>query len=80
VAYFSQTVESRIFFCDKLTTSSDHLVLFTDAASTLGFGDTSREDGLVAIAHLSYIMDSEMPMAFRELYPIFVAAVLWSKY
>jgi hypothetical protein len=29
---------------------------------------------------LSYIMDSEMPMAFRELYPIVVAAVLWSKY
>jgi hypothetical protein len=29
---------------------------------------------------LSYIMDSEMPMAFRELYPIVVATVLWNKY
>ena len=41
------------FFYDTLTTSSDDLVLFTDAASTLGFGDISREDGLVAIGHLS---------------------------
>jgi hypothetical protein len=53
VAYFSQTVESRIFSYDTLTTSSDDLVLFTDAVSTFGLGDTSREDGLVALGHLS---------------------------
>jgi hypothetical protein len=82
VAYFSQTVESRIFFYVTLTPSVDHLVLFTDAASTLGYGGyfQGRWFSSPWPSELSYIMDSEMPMAFRELYPIVVAAVLWSKY
>ena len=70
------------FFYDTLTTSSDDLVLFTDAASTLGFGGyfQGRWFSSPWPSELSYIMESEMSMAFRELYPIVVAAVLWSKY
>ena len=70
------------FFYDTLTTSSDDLVLFTDAASTLGFGGyfQGRWFSSPWPSELSYIMESEMSMAFREFYPIVVAAVLWSKY
>ena len=70
------------FFYDTLTTSSDDLVLFTDAASTLGFGVYFQGIWFSSPwpSELSYIMDSEMSMAFRELYPNVVAAVLWSKY
>jgi hypothetical protein len=52
------------------------------AASTLGFGGyfQGRWFSSPWPSELSYIMDSEMSMAFRELYSIVVAAVLWSKY
>jgi hypothetical protein len=58
------------------------ITLFTDAASTLGFGGyfQGRWFSSPWPPELSYIMDSEMPMAFRELYPIVVATVLWNKY
>ena len=70
------------FFYDTLTTSPDDLVLLTDAASTLGIGGyfQGRWLSIPWPSELSYIMDSEMSMAFRELYPIIVAAVLWNKY
>jgi hypothetical protein len=52
------------------------------AASTLGLGGffQGRWFSSPWPPELSYIMDSEMPMAFRELYPIVVATVLWNKY
>jgi hypothetical protein len=52
------------------------------SASTLGFGGyfQGRWFSSPWPSELSYIMESEMSMAFRELYPIVVAAVLWSKY
>ena len=70
------------FFYDALATSSDDLVLFTDAASTLGFGGYFQGKWFSSPrpSELSYLMYSEMSMAFREVYPIVVAAVLWSKY
>ena len=70
------------FFYDTLTTSSDDLVLFTDAAPTLGFRGYFQRRWFSSPwpSELNYIMDSEMSMAFRELYPIIVAAVLWNKY
>ena len=69
------------FFYDVLTISSDDLVWFTDAVSTFGFGGNfqGRWFSSPRPSELSYLMDSEMSMAFRKLYPIVVAAVLWSK-
>ena len=67
------------FFYDIERTPADSMHLYTDASSTLGFGgyyekqwfcdkwpkDLPKED------------DKEISMAFRELYPIVIAAILW---
>ena len=51
---------------DTLTTSSDNLVLFTDAVSTFGFGGYFQGKWFSSPwpSELSYLMDSEMSMAF----------------
>ncbi|XP_071171222.1 uncharacterized protein [Mytilus edulis] len=69
------------FFYDTFTTNSADFELFTDAASTLGFGGYFKGHWFCSSwpPELQNILDSDMSMAFRELYPIVVAAVLWGK-
>ncbi|CAG2187291.1 unnamed protein product [Mytilus edulis] len=42
------------FFYDTFTTSAADFELYTDAASALGFGGTSRDIGFVVLGHKSY--------------------------
>jgi hypothetical protein len=67
-----------LFHQSQITNAHD-MELFTDASSTIGFGgyyqghwfsDTWPSD-------LPCSNDTEISMAFRELYPIVVAAILW---
>lgn len=68
------------FFYDVTTTSSDQLRLYTDAASNFGYGGYFNGKWFCGEwpNELKYLLDSDLSMAFRELYPIVVAAVLWS--
>lgn len=67
------------FFYDIERTPADSMQLYTDASSTVGFGgffqgqwfcDKWPED-------LPKEEDKEISMAFRELYPIVIASLLW---
>lgn len=55
--------------------------LYTDASSTLGFGGYHRGQWFAAPwpSNLPTNEDADVSMAFRELYPIVVAAILWSE-
>ncbi|CAG2240598.1 unnamed protein product [Mytilus edulis] len=70
------------FFYDTFTTNAADFELYTDAASTLGFGGYFKGHWFCSSwpPELQNILDSDMSMAFRELYPIVVAAVLWGKH
>ncbi|CAG2237187.1 unnamed protein product [Mytilus edulis] len=70
----------NMFYESHLTSAAD-MHLFTDASSTIGFGgfyqgkwfcDTWPTD-------LPTISDKTLSIAFLELYPIVVSAVLWGK-
>ncbi|XP_076089881.1 uncharacterized protein LOC143061586 [Mytilus galloprovincialis] len=70
----------NMFYESHLTSAAD-MHLFTDASSTIGFGgfyqgkwfcDTWPKD-------LPTISDKSLSIAFLELYPIVVSAVLWGK-
>ncbi|XP_069109890.1 uncharacterized protein [Argopecten irradians] len=77
--FFLQNWNGVSLFYETVITTVADFTLFTDAASTKGFGDFfkgkwfSEEWPL----DLPYITDGTLSMAFLELYPIVVAAVLW---
>lgn len=56
--------------------------LYTDASSTLGFGGFFKGHWFCDswTEKLPSEPDRDISMALRELYPIFVAAILWRKY
>ena len=66
------------FYDDEITIASD-MELFTDAASNFGFGGYFQGKWFSNSwpSELPESLDSTMSMAFRELYPIVVAAYLW---
>ena len=66
-------------FHEPFFTSSSDLQLYTDAASTVGFGGYYKFQWFYSIwpMDLPDIPDMNLSMAFRELYPIVIAAVLW---
>lgn len=67
------------FFYDSHPTNSHDLELYTDAASLFGFGGYFRGRWFSSPwpKELQFKLDDNISMAFRELYPIVVAAVLW---
>lgn len=66
-----------MFYEDKFTTSEEFR-LFTDASSTLGFSAFFQNNWFCA--HWPDIIDKDSSMAFRELYPIVAASVLWGEH
>lgn len=66
-----------MFYEDKFTTSEE-FKLFTDASSTRGFSAFFQNNWFCEV--WPDIIDKDASMAFRELYPIVAASVLWSKH
>ena len=68
-------------FHDNQRTVAADMQLFTDASSTLGFGGYFLGQWFSSKwpTHLPVEEDVEVSMAFRELYPIVVAAMLWGQ-
>ena len=68
-------------FYDSCFTNSYDMELFTDA-SLIGFGAFFRNHWFSSEwpACLPSIQEGDLSMAFRELYPIVAAAVIWGKY
>ena len=66
-------------FYDRDYTSSFDMELFTDASSTKGFGGYYKGDWFYSSwpTDLEFPDDKNFSMAFLELYPIVVAALLW---
>jgi hypothetical protein len=56
--------------------------LYTDASSTMGFGGFFRRSWFCDkwSSDLHNEGDEKLSMAFRELYPIVIAAILWGKH
>ncbi|CAG2195976.1 unnamed protein product [Mytilus edulis] len=70
----------NLFYDNQLTTASS-ISLYTDASSTIGFGGFFKNKWFYDKwpEELPSIKDYSESMAFLELYPIVVAAILWGK-
>ncbi len=68
-------------FLDKEPTAACDLHLFTDASGTLGFAGYFQGEWFASPwdAKLLASISTDISIAFQELYPIVVAAVLWGK-
>lgn len=68
-------------FYEKTLTQSADMMLYTDSSSTIGFGGYYQHRWFCDRwpANLPEISDTSLSMAFLELYPIVVAAILWGK-
>lgn len=68
-------------FHDSFYTASSHMHLFTDAASTFGFGGCYQKEWFSSAwpQDLPVMADNKLSMAFMELYPIVVSCILWGK-
>ena len=69
-------------FHEITITSAADMELCTDASSTLGFGGFFKNSWFYDKwpDDLPNEGDEKLSMAFRELYPIVIAAILWGKY
>ena len=65
----------RTFFLDYIWLSSDHLHLYTDAASTIGFGGVFGHKWFKGLWSSSCL---GLNIALLEIYPICLALHLWS--
>ena len=67
------------FFYESCLTSAADMHLFTDAASTVGYGGFYRGKWFCDTwpKDLPSISDKNLSMALLELYPIVVSAYLW---
>lgn len=66
-------------FYDSNYTSNCDMQLYTDASSTIGFGGFYQRKWFCSPwpDELPSINNKNLSMAFLELYPIVVAALLW---
>lgn len=78
---FLQQWNGVCLFHDVHVTAAPDLQLYTDAASTLGYGGYFRGHWFSEVwpLDLPKCKDVELSMAYRELYPIVVAAMLWGE-
>ena len=68
-------------FYDSSYTSNIDMHLYTDASSTVGFGGYYQNKWFCSAwpKELPTLNNKSLSMAFLELYPIVVAAILWGK-
>lgn len=69
-----------LFHETTITVASD-MELYTDASSTMGFGGFFRRSWFCDKwpSDLPNEGDEKLSMAFRELYPIVIAAIHWGE-
>ncbi|CAG2225805.1 unnamed protein product [Mytilus edulis] len=67
------------FFIDDNIVNASDFDLYTDAASTVGFGGYFKNRWFQALWPIEMKLDKElsMSMAYMELYPIVIAAIIW---
>ena len=67
-------------FYDLVSTTSTDMELFTDA-SLIGFGGIFKTQWFCSVwpDSIPSVNDDDLSMAFRELYPIVAAAIIWGK-
>lgn len=66
-------------FLDNKITKAHDRYLFTDAAGSTGFGGFFQNQWFNGIwpTELQFDTNDEISIAFQELYPVVVAALLW---
>ncbi|XP_021362995.1 uncharacterized protein LOC110456530 [Mizuhopecten yessoensis] len=78
IYFLSHWNGESVFYNNKVVTS-DEMCLYTDASGTLGYGCYFQ--GLwfaePTDLHNPYASSSDLSIAFKELYPIVVAAMIW---
>ena len=70
------------FFLDNHITKAHDMCLFTDAAGSVGFGGFFQNQWFNEVWSPELLSENndEMSIAFQELYPVVVAAMLWGHY
>jgi hypothetical protein len=70
------------FFLDNHVTKAHDMHLYTDAAGSTGFGGYFQDQWFNGAwpDDLKSQNNSEISIAFQELYPVVIAALLWGKY
>ena len=70
------------FFLDNHVTKAHDMYLYTDAAGSTGFGGFFQDQWFNGVwpDNLKSQNNSEISIAFQELYPVVIAAMLWGKY
>lgn len=80
-ALFLKNWNGVSFFKESMCTTSNELELYTDASSTIGHGGYFKNQWFCEKWHPEMPkLQESLSMAFLELYPIVVAAVLWGKF
>ena len=74
---FLENYNGRTFFLDYVWLSNTYLNLYTDAASTIGFGAVFDKRWLVGIWAPQCM---RMNITLLELYPIYLAIEIWGKH
>ena len=76
---FLQNWNGINMFYSAFFISNFDMELFADASSTLGFGGFFREKWFYSSwpSELNNLTEGHLSMAFLELYPVVVAAILW---
>lgn len=68
-------------FLDNVSTTAADLELCTDASSHVGYGGYFKTHWFAAAwsddLQMLFSVEDDFSMAFRELYPIVVAAIIW---
>ncbi|XP_021349686.1 uncharacterized protein LOC110447998 [Mizuhopecten yessoensis] len=80
LSFLAQWNGAAIFY-DRQITSTDDLQLFTDASGTLGYGGYMQGEWFSEAWPSSMQehanSEEELSIAFKELYPIVVSAMIW---
>ena len=71
-----------LFFLDNHITKAHDMSLFTDAAGSTGFGGIYQNYWFNGVwpTNLKMETNPDISIAFQELYPVVVAAILWGQY
>lgn len=79
---FLQQWNGVSMFHDISITKATDMSLYTDAASTIGHGGIFQDFWFCETwpSDIPLLTDDKMSMAFQELYPIVVAAILWGHF
>jgi hypothetical protein len=69
------------FFLESSVTEAEELQLYTDAASTIGFGGYFQGHWFQGKwpSEFAQVHNYQLSMALMELYPIVIAAMIWGK-